>query len=353
MEKSPGFTFTDEGIPYLEVDPPHWAARGLPYILILLFLTFLISSIVIQIPETISVPFVLVPVHGADPVRAPETGIVREVHVMAAQAVTKGQSLFVIHSQSTGDRSADLRSLQMEIKGSEEKLGSARTKYESQQMSDREEDKRLKSRISYLGRMIEMKSKELAVTKELLLSYEKLYKDGIMNRTEFANHQLETDKIELDLEEMKTERNEASSNLEKLHHESSGRAAEFQALEQNIKEERDKSAFHSEALTKELVNSRQGELSVPAPCDGAVLDLRTQAPGAVVQEGETLCELACSGQNLQAELKVPEQGMARMKIAAPIRSRLRRRFRTAPDRWRGSRHRVRKCRERAERIRRG
>src|SRR5439155_27233877 len=168
MENSPGFTFTDEGIPYLEVDPPHWAARGLPYILILLFLTFLISSIVIQIPETISVPFVLVPVHGADPVRAPETGIVREVHVMAAQAVTKGQSLFVIHSQSTGDRSVDLRSLQREIKGSEEKLGSARTKYESQQMSDREEDTRLKSRISYLGRMIEMKSKELAVTKELL-----------------------------------------------------------------------------------------------------------------------------------------------------------------------------------------
>jgi membrane fusion protein len=41
--------------------------------------------------------------------------------------------------------------------------------------------------------------------------------------------------------------------------------------------------------------------------------LRAQAPGAVVQGGDTLCELACSGQNLQAELKVPEQGMARMK----------------------------------------
>jgi membrane fusion protein len=62
-----------------------------------------------------------------------------------------------------------------------------------------------------------------------------------------------------------------------------------------------------------LVHSESNELSVPAPCAGAILRLRVKSPGAFVPEGEVLCELACAGERLQAELTVPQSGVGRLK----------------------------------------
>ncbi len=46
---------------FLDTDPPHWVARGLAGVLILLFATALIASIAIRIPEAVSGRFTLVP----------------------------------------------------------------------------------------------------------------------------------------------------------------------------------------------------------------------------------------------------------------------------------------------------
>jgi multidrug efflux pump subunit AcrA (membrane-fusion protein) len=51
---------------FLDNDPPHWAARGLAYLLICLFFIAALVSVLLYIPETVSCPFVLVPVQGRD-----------------------------------------------------------------------------------------------------------------------------------------------------------------------------------------------------------------------------------------------------------------------------------------------
>ena len=56
--------------PFLPTEPPHWAARGLTWIVLVVFAAALIASIVITLPERVSSPFVLVPAHGTDPIRA-------------------------------------------------------------------------------------------------------------------------------------------------------------------------------------------------------------------------------------------------------------------------------------------
>jgi multidrug efflux pump subunit AcrA (membrane-fusion protein) len=73
------------------------------------------------------------------------------------------------------------------------------------------------------------------------------------------------------------------------------------------------------ALKKTLANSVGNELSVPAPCSGSVLRLAIRASGAVVQDGEVLGEVTCSDQRLQAELTLPQFGMARIKAGQLVK----------------------------------
>ena len=65
-------------VPFLEKDPPHWAARGLAYIVILFFVTAVAVAVLLRIPETVTSPFVLVPIRGTDAIRALRGGVVAE-----------------------------------------------------------------------------------------------------------------------------------------------------------------------------------------------------------------------------------------------------------------------------------
>ena len=61
------------------------------------------------------------------------------------------------------------------------------------------------------------------------------------------------------------------------------------------------------------------ELAVDAPCTGTILALRVQAPGAVVHESDVLAEIACAGARLQAELRLPQQGLALVGPGQPVK----------------------------------
>jgi multidrug efflux pump subunit AcrA (membrane-fusion protein) len=50
-----------------------------------------------------------------------------------------------------------------------------------------------------------------------------------------------------------------------------------------------------------------------APCSGTILRLRVKGGGAVVREGDVLCELVCEGEMLQAEILIPESGVGRIR----------------------------------------
>ena len=86
----------DSEVPFLDTDPPHWAARGLAYFLIVFFLVACIVAILLHLPETVSSPFTLAPIRGTDAVRTLRSGMVAEIRTSEGQPVEKGATLFVV-----------------------------------------------------------------------------------------------------------------------------------------------------------------------------------------------------------------------------------------------------------------
>jgi membrane fusion protein len=309
----------EAGLAFLDATPPHWAARGMAYILILLFVSSATAAVLIQIPETVPCSFVLIPVRGADPIKAPRGGIITQVRITEGQTVTKGEPIFIIKSETVGHQTADVKSLNAEGKGAGESLVIARQRYESQRLADAQEAAKLTERIAHLSRMIELKRGELALAKQMTDNYAKLQKDGLASLSEFTRRQLEVSQMTSEVEKLETEQRETRMAVEKLAHESAVRQAEYRENERRLKEELEKNAIRQAVLKDNLAESVGNEVAVLAPCSGTVLGLKVKASGAVIHEGEVLCELACAGEQLQAEMTIPESGIGRIKTGQGVK----------------------------------
>lgn len=359
--------------PYLEVHPPHWAVRGLAYVLIALFAAAALAAIAIALPETVSSPFVLMPLQGTDPIRAARGGTVMAVQVREGQVVVRGESAFVIRSMAVGDRSAELQTLEAQLPGAEEGRRNARQKYESQRRSDGEETDRLRRRAAHLAQKLEeqrairavrqersrtdlemqrntidmtlkeaeFKRTEYALARELAERFERYHREGAISWLDYKHRELEMTKLGVEVQQLEraletarlrlnqlgaehetwekewklaaadleAERREVQTSLEKVRQAAAARDAEFREVERHLAEEASKARIRAAALREDLGGSRGGDLSLPAPCSGTVLRLTIKAPGAVVQEGDLLGELACAGERLQAEVLAPPSGI--------------------------------------------
>ena len=91
MQTSPSQSGYEPDPPFLETDPPHWAARGLSTVIIAVFAVAVVAAAVVNVPETVAGPFVLVPERGADPVRSAREGTVADVRAVEGQSVAKGR----------------------------------------------------------------------------------------------------------------------------------------------------------------------------------------------------------------------------------------------------------------------
>src|SRR5688500_12328099 len=117
--------------PFLDPEPPPWAARGLATLLISLFVVSLLGAVIVRVPETVGARFVLVPVQGADPVRALRPGQVSEVRAAEGASVADGATLFVLRSATFGDRAVELDALRAQIAGAAQAERNARTEHEA------------------------------------------------------------------------------------------------------------------------------------------------------------------------------------------------------------------------------
>jgi multidrug resistance efflux pump len=304
---------------FLSDEPPHWAARGLAYLLIVLFAAALTAAIVVRVPETVSGPFVLEPVRGADPMRASRSGRVSEVRVAEGQAVRRDDPLFVIQSAPVGDRSAELRTLETQLGGIDARFRNARREYESQQQADAQEAERLQKRLAYLPRAIEFKKDQLKLTREVASRYKQLYDEGLTSWAQYAERELEISKAAVEQEELETELLENRSALDKLRHESQVRHVQFDELARRLKEDQATAQIRIAALRRELAHSNTNELTELAPCPGTVLRLQIKGNGAYVTEGEVLADLACGGERLQANLAVPQAGLGRLRPGQQVK----------------------------------
>jgi len=299
---------------FLELAPPHFAARSLAYLIIVVFIIGGIAAVAIQMPETVSAQFVLVPVRGTDPIKAVRPGVVAQVFVTEGQMVKEGETIAVLKSEIVGDRAADLQTIETQLAGAGESLLNTRLKFDTQRLSEEQEARKLTGRAEHFERLIGHKKHQLTLTKQMADSYEKLYREGIASQAQYTGRQLEVSSLTAELEDLESERRETLAAIEKLRIEANTRQAEQREFERKLKETTATSEIRAAALKTSLAGSAGSDVALIAPCAGSILRLRVKDRGAVVSEGETIAEMACGGEPLQAELTVPEAGIGRLKM---------------------------------------
>ena len=301
---------SDESPPFLEPEPPIWAARGLAWILLALFVAGLAVSILLRIPETVRGRFVLAPVGGMDPVRSMRDGVVSEVRAVEGSVVADGSALFVIRSPGVGDRSAELATLRARIEGTRASIENSRRQRESELESDEAEAARLASRVDYLSGLLPLKREQLALARQLEAGYGSVRSGRGVSEAEYARVALEAHRLAEDVSSTEREIVDTRATLEKHRLAMATRAARFAEDLRALGATRDEALIRATALENDVSRGDGGALSVRAACSGTVVRLRVNAAGAVVQTGEILGEVACNGQRLRAEMTVPPEGLA-------------------------------------------
>ena len=309
--------------PFLPSDPPPFAARSLAWLLIALFAVAAAVSVAVKVPETIVAPFALVPVRGTDPVRAPRGGTVTEALAVEGRLVAKGARLFAIRSQEFGDRASERKTLEGSLRGFAESLSNARKRFDSEASATREEARSLDDRTAYLDRMLVLKREQLALTLEQAERAKKLADQGLASFNDRSDAQIRHSQTVMELEQLQADRSATGSAIGKLRDTAAAKATEFHEVERVLEEKIAQARIRIGALTGEASSAHGdgvgNELAVDSPCDGTVLGVAARRAGAVVREGDVLAEVVCSAETLQAELSLPQGGLARIHPGQSVR----------------------------------
>jgi membrane fusion protein len=303
---------------FLDREPPPWAARSLATILLLLFVVAVVVTAVVRVPETVSATFVLGPVRGADPIRTLHDGIVDKVNVEDAQTVEKAAVLFVIASEPVGDRMAERQTLDARLGGGSGRLTNERQKFDNQRRADSQERERLEQRLANLEKQVTVKEQQAALSQDIAARQRRSFDEGVGTWMDASRQKLEADRLALELEQVRSETTDTRNALARLTFEMASRRAAFAELERGIGEEMAAYRVRKSVLDQE--SAREGNaMSVEAPCAGTIVKLHVRSHGAVVHEGDVLAEVVCAGERLQAELRLPEQGMALVRSGQPVK----------------------------------
>lgn len=308
--------------PFLETEPPPFIARALSIIILALFVLAVVVLVVVQIPETVSAPFTLAPVHGADPVRTPHDGTVTEVTVVEAQAVKAGDRLYAIESETVGDRAAERDALEATVRSGDPRLANERQKYETQRAADSKERARLEQRLTDLARQKALRTERLALAKQVLDRQQNSFAQGLISPQELSRPQLDLNQATLELEQITSEMADTTGAIGKLAADMAARGAAFAEVERSVREDLDRARVRRDMLERDSAarnGGRSNVLTVAAPCDGTITGLQVRGRGAVVHEGDVLAEIVCAGTSLQAELRLPQRGLALVRTSQPVK----------------------------------
>ena len=298
---------------FLAPDPPHWVARGLSTVLLSLFVVAAIASVVVRVPETVRGDFTITPIRGADPVRTPREGTVASVRVADGSAVTRGAVLFVIRSAPVRDREAELGTINTQLETSESALANARQQIASTRASDEAEARRLEAHLSYLAKAIPIKAQQAKLAEAELARRREGLAKSVVSGTDVNAAEQEVQRLTGDLETTRGDEGETRANLAKLRADMRNRALQGEQTLRQLAITNNQARIRGHALEADSSDWSNGMLTIRAPCDGTALKVRTSTAGAVVQAGDALTEIACTDARLQAEVRVPEEGLALLR----------------------------------------
>jgi membrane fusion protein len=305
--------------PFLDPAPPPWAARAFASILLALFGAAVAAMILVQVPETVSAAFVLAPARGNDPVRALHNGTVTRVNVEDAQAVEQGGVLFVLASEPVGDRAAERQTLDARIEGGPGRLANEEQRYANRQRADAQEQQRLEQRLANLQQLAVLKQQQLTLSKEIAARMRQSLETGVSSWMDASRPQLDVDRLAGELQQIQVDIADAKHTLDRLTFEMASNRAAFEELRRAIGEEATGFKARKRVLDEDPARRNGSAVEVTAPCAGTIVKLHVKNTGAVVHEGDLLAEVVCVGERLQAELQLPERGMALVRVGQSVK----------------------------------
>ena len=295
----------EEEAELLPQDPPPIIARGIGWLLIVIFFTALAAAIFVQVPETVRCPFVLTPRDGADPIQTPCAATIEEVRVLEGQEVGAGAPLFVLRSDEIRQRHTQLQTLTEELRTKEEGIVKIEESYAAQLSIKNAE-------IAQVERELKFRDNHAQTSRDLVGRLAKLSRSGGVSEIELAKYQLALAESEKDL-------NVSEKTLD-------GVKLERQRMETERARQRteEQTAVHSykvriAALKRDLENSRHDLLEIRSPYAAVVLSLTQRNVGNVVQPGQELCQLARLDATPRARLLLKESGLSRLAVGQRVR----------------------------------
>jgi multidrug efflux pump subunit AcrA (membrane-fusion protein) len=311
----------DLDAPFLNPEPPPWVARALASGMLVLFVIVSIAAFLVHVPETVSGRFVLVPQRGTDPVRALREGVVTRTFASEGDTVGDLAPLFELQSAPIGDRAAGLRSLQTGMAADSTRLTISRSQLETRRRADEGEARRLRSKVEFLTRLIESKTRRYKLARELADSASLGNRQGSVSRYEASRQEFEASTIAEEIQANQDDLADTRAALQRLEDDGRARELEFQETRRGLQESIETAHIRIEALRTDLGNSTGSGLTVRTPCRGTVLRLQVAMPGAVVREGDVMAEVACAGEHLLGELELPQEGVAVVRPGQGVKLR--------------------------------
>lgn len=306
--------------PFLDDAPPAWAARSLAWVLLATFGAGVLAIVLVEVPETVVAPFMLVPERGANPIRTLHDGIVTSVRVTDAQPVESGAVLFTISSELVGDRTAERAALGTRLAGGASRLTNERQKYENDRHADDQELGRLEQRLDTLSSQTVMKARQADIAREIAVRQQRSYDEGLTSWVEASKPRLEAERLAVELEQARADAVETRAAMARLRFEMASRRAAFNEIARGVREELEGARTRKGMLDGEA--SREGNaLTIAAPCGGTIVTLVVKQAGTVVRSSDVLAEIACREDRLQAELMVPQRGLALLRTGQVVKLR--------------------------------
>lgn len=278
---------------------PFHAARVIGMFIILMFTVIAVAAILVDWPETVEAPFVLLPESGADPVQSPFDGVIESVHASTRGEVDAGEVLFTIRSARIQELAAHRRTLEKDL----ESLATQRDAAEENHAINRNLQE---AEIAQREKEVTYRRQFRTVYKDVLGRMESLSAKGLASSVDMLSHRLGEAEAERDVALADEQYKAARLALTRLD-------AEHQQELNRIENEERRVRVQLESLDVQLRDVKDDLVEVRAPCNGIILSVARKRTGDVVGVGQELCQIAPAGATARAHLQLAERGMAQLR----------------------------------------
>lgn len=318
--------------------PQVWT-RGLLYFLVLFVTIGLPWAMFSQIDEVGSAKGRLEPQGKTTKLDAPVSGTVVAIQVKEGEQVQAGQTLLSLESEPIV---AALGQAQAKLQGETNRLtqlqasaiqinaakNTQRQENQSQIQAQEAETDQIKKRLDSRHKFQILAKTRLLIDAKEVERYRQFVKQGIVPEVSLVTalrtmneSQRNWEQIESDLEQDRLELTKQQSVSEKMKH--SGELVLLQTQKQLQDTQSQIGSLRSDiAQTLNQIKSLQFQLQqhiIRSPISGTIFQLPIQRPGAVVQAGQPVAQIADRGNNLVLRAQITPQESGFIKSGMPVK----------------------------------